>query len=408
MLDRSREGELDERGGGRARRTRRTRRRALTTTTSPARWCRTIVSFAAPVAGEVAVQLEVVGPERDHGGDGGAVAHEREVRARQLEEEERAGLPRVRRRRGGRGGRAVGQRFPARAPRLTATSMPAHRRIAAVSAVVVVLPAVPVMPMRRPVPALEQQVAEAGDARALRTQPLARAARPRASTRRGRRSSAGPGSRRGRSDGSRRTPRSARSAATVCSSSHRGRPAGRRAPRREEAGQRDRVGAESLGRSRGDHPLAREPAARSGAGEERFQPVDELGLRRDHFGAPRGGPTRPHGRPRGTPAAAPSGAATRRRTSCSDLGRVEIGVRRTRRRRPCRPSDAPSPRSTRSCPLDRGGDVRAPPRTRAWLRSIGSSSGHVLALRHRPGARDPCARRTARRDARAAPRAQHP
>ena len=45
-------------------------------------------------------------------------------------------------------------------------SMPALRRIAAVSTVVVVLPAVPVIADGRPGPALEQQVAEARDARA--------------------------------------------------------------------------------------------------------------------------------------------------------------------------------------------------------------------------------------------------
>ena len=44
----------------------------------------------------------------------------------------------------------VGHRLAARAPRLTATSTPAARRISAVSAVVVVLPAVPVMPMVLP------------------------------------------------------------------------------------------------------------------------------------------------------------------------------------------------------------------------------------------------------------------
>ena len=65
----------------------------------------------------------------------------------------------------------VGQRLPARAPWLTATSMPAARNIAAVSAVVVVLPAVPVIPMLVAAPALEQEVAETGDVRALGAEP---------------------------------------------------------------------------------------------------------------------------------------------------------------------------------------------------------------------------------------------
>ena len=95
--------------------------------------------------------------------------HECEMGARQLEQE------RPRRNRPlqvGTSRSAVGHRFPARAPALTATSMPEAPSIAATSAVVDVLPAVPVIPIVSTLPALEQQVAEARDAAALRPQAL--------------------------------------------------------------------------------------------------------------------------------------------------------------------------------------------------------------------------------------------
>ena len=96
------------------------------------------------------MQLQVIGPERDHGGDRRARGHEREVRARQLEEEHGRRARRLIGTRAGRGGRrwARGCRRarrdspPARCPRC--------RRISAVNAVVEVLPAVPVMPMLGP------------------------------------------------------------------------------------------------------------------------------------------------------------------------------------------------------------------------------------------------------------------
>ncbi len=119
------------------------------------------------------MQLEVVGPERDHGGDGGARAHEREVRARQLEQQDRRSRrvgPAWLARRSSRS--AVGQRFPARAPRLTASVDPGRaedrgdergrRRLAGGAGDA----------DARPGPALEQEVAEARDAGSLGAQAL--------------------------------------------------------------------------------------------------------------------------------------------------------------------------------------------------------------------------------------------
>ena len=119
---------------------------------------------------EAAVELQVIGPERDHRGERGARAHEGEVGARQLEEEGRprrvASTP-MRSRRS-----AVGQRFPARAPLLTATSMPARRRIAGDERGRGGLAGGARDADARALPALEQQVAEARDARSLRARSL--------------------------------------------------------------------------------------------------------------------------------------------------------------------------------------------------------------------------------------------
>ena len=41
--------------------------------------------LGGPVPLEATVELQMVGPERDHGGEAGAVPHERQVRARQLQ-----------------------------------------------------------------------------------------------------------------------------------------------------------------------------------------------------------------------------------------------------------------------------------------------------------------------------------
>ncbi len=109
----------------------------------------------------------------------GLRAHEREVGARQLEQ--KVGLGRSRAR--GCGTESVEEvgRRPQVAGAGSAADrdveLPRRARISATSEVVVVLPAVPVIPMRRPLPALEQQVAEARDARALGAQALRRAGR---------------------------------------------------------------------------------------------------------------------------------------------------------------------------------------------------------------------------------------
>ena len=110
------------------------------------------------------MQLEVIGPERDHGREGRARAHECEVGARELEQERGPAAVSA----SGDAVEEVGGRPEVAGPRARADGDvdAGARRIAAARAVVVVLPAVPVMPMRRALPALEQQVAEAGDTRA--------------------------------------------------------------------------------------------------------------------------------------------------------------------------------------------------------------------------------------------------
>ncbi len=121
------------------------------------------------VAGEAPVQLQVIGPERDHRGDRRARGHEGEVRARQLEEEhalrarrlvgtepveELGGRPEI------AGARAATHRMlDARAPE----DLCRERRRRG-------LAGGPGDPDARPPPALEQQVAEARHPRPLSTE----------------------------------------------------------------------------------------------------------------------------------------------------------------------------------------------------------------------------------------------
>ena len=144
---------------------------------------------------------------------------------------------------------AVGQRLPARAPRLNAIvdagraqdrgREGCRRRLAGRAGDA----------DGRPVPAFEQQVAEARDARPLRAQALAPAARPRASRRRGRRRRPGPDRRRDR--------RAARPGSRARATRLHARRAASGLARRtvaplagEEAGEGDRVGVEPLDEDR--------------------------------------------------------------------------------------------------------------------------------------------------------------
>ena len=115
------------------------------------------------------MQLQVIGPERDHRCEGGARAHEGEVGARQLERGA-SSLPRrpatlMRSRRS-----AVGQRFPARAPSLTAMSDAGAAEDGSDERGRGGLAGGARDADARAPPALEQQVAEAREARTASTE----------------------------------------------------------------------------------------------------------------------------------------------------------------------------------------------------------------------------------------------
>ena len=196
------------------------------------------------------MQLQVIGPERDHRCEGGARAHEGEVGARQLERGA-SSLPRL-----GRGAEPleeIGGRPEVPGPRALAhgdvdagvaedrSGERGGRGLAGGARDA----------DARPCPALEQQVAEARDARAPSAELSRPEARPRASRRRGRRSRR----RRGRHRGRRRAGR--RSRAHAARAPRRARaPGSRAAPRfpRRRAAARARPRRRRTPRSGHPHP----------------------------------------------------------------------------------------------------------------------------------------------------------